>query len=73
VARRSFFLPGAAERVLVEETQAVIGLEGAAGRVSLAQAEHVVPHLFLAEQIRRAVGMRSQPALSTTASESCVV
>ena len=37
-------------------------LEGAACHASLAQAEQVVPHLFFAEQIGRAVVMRSQPA-----------
>src|SRR5258708_2537134 len=55
--------PGTAERVLVIETKAVMtGLEGAACHPSLAQAEQVAPHLFLAEQIGRAVVMRGQPA-----------
>jgi len=49
--------------MLVEETQAVMtGLEGAAGHSSLAQAEQVAPHLFLAEQVGRAAVMRRQPA-----------
>lgn len=44
--------PGTAERVVVEETQAVLaGLEGAACNRSLAQAEQVGSHLFLAELI----------------------
>jgi hypothetical protein len=35
--------------------------EGAASHPLLAQAEQVAPHLFLAEQVGRAVVMRSQP------------
>ena len=38
------------------------GLEGAACRAPLAQAEQVTPHLFLTEQIGRAAVMRRQPA-----------
>src|SRR4051794_28126050 len=46
----------------VEETQAILaGLEGAARNPSLAQVEQVAPYLFLAELIRRAAVMRSQP------------
>src|SRR5260370_31082100 len=40
----------------------MIGLEGAACRPSLAQAEQVGPHLSLTEQMGRAAVMRSQPA-----------
>jgi hypothetical protein len=44
----------------IEETQSVLaGLERAAGRPALAQAEQVSPHLFLVELIRRAPVMRS--------------
>src|SRR4051812_572526 len=54
--------PGTAERMAVEETQAILaGLEGAARNPSLAQVEQVAPYLFLAELIRRAAVMRSQP------------
>jgi hypothetical protein len=49
--------------VLIEKAQAVLaGLEGAARRAALAQAEQIGPHLLLAELVRRAVVMRRQPA-----------
>ena len=48
-------IPASAERMAVEETQAILaGLEGAARNPSLAQVEQVAPYLLLAELIRRA-------------------
>jgi hypothetical protein len=48
---------------MIEKAQPVLaGLEGAAGRPALAQAEQIAPHVLLAELIRRAAVMRRQPA-----------
>jgi hypothetical protein len=48
--------------VLIEKAQAILaGLEGAACRPLLAQAEKIGSHLFLAELIGRAAVMRRQP------------
>src|SRR6185436_20920453 len=55
--------PGAAKRVAIEETQTVLsGLECAARHAALTQVKQVGPHLLLAQLIRRAAVMRSQPA-----------